>query len=392
MKTSSLIIALFLSAQFLACSENKPDDASQTSGKQIKLVNAFPNLSFENLVGLEDPRDGTNRLFAVSQNGVIHVFENNSQTSSSKVFLDIQSKVLYGGEQGLLGLALHPDYKTNGFFYVNYTAANPRRTIIARYTAKKNDPNSADPNSEVIILEVEQPYSNHNGGQLSFGPDGYLYNIFGDGGSGGDPLNSGQDRKTLLGSLIRIDINSKSGNKNYSIPNDNPYKGNKNGYREEIYAYGLRNMWRFSWDTETKKLWGADVGQDKWEEINIIEAGKNYGWNVLEGTHCFNPPEGCDKSKYQLPIWEYGHDDNGGYSITGGFIYRGKNIDQLKGKYIYADYVSRNVWALTYDGKNAHNELLLKADINISSFGADKNNELYLCSHHDGKIFKLSAM
>jgi glucose/arabinose dehydrogenase len=151
-------------------------------------------------------------------------------------------------------------------------------------------------------------------------------------------------------------------------------------------------MWRFSWDAETKKLWGADVGQDKWEEINIIESGQNYGWNVLEGTHCFNPAEGCDKSKYQLPIWEYGHDQNGGYSITGGFVYRGKNLDQLKGKYIYADYVSRNVWALTYDGKNAHNELLLNADFNISSFGIDKNNELYLCSHHNGKIFKFSAM
>ncbi|HEX2982538.1 MAG TPA: PQQ-dependent sugar dehydrogenase [Ignavibacteriales bacterium] len=391
MKTSSVLLLSLLSAQFLACPNVKNSESPENPSGQINIVNAFPNLTFENIVGLEDPRDGTNRLFAVSQNGAIRVFENTPEASSSIVFLDIQSKVVYGGEQGLLGLAFHPDYEKNGYFYVNYTAPDPRRTVIERYSVKKNDPNSADPQSGVIILEIEQPYSNHNGGQLSFGPDGYLYTILGDGGSGGDPLNSGQDRKSLLGKLLRINVNQSSGNKHYSIPSDNPYKGNMEGFKEEIYAYGLRNMWRFSWDAETKKLWCADVGQDKWEEINIIEAGKNYGWRVMEGTHCYDPAEGCDKSAYTLPIWEYGHDENGGYSITGGFVYRGKSIKELTGKYIYADYVSRNIWALAYDGKKASSELLLKGNISISSFGIDKDNELYLCSHHDGKIFKFSA-
>jgi glucose/arabinose dehydrogenase len=390
MKTSSVLLLSLLSAQFLACPNVKNNESPEGPSGQINIVNAFPNLTFENIVGLEDPRDGTNRLFAVSQNGTIRVFENSPGASSSIVFLDIQPKVIYGGEQGLLGLAFHPDYEKNGYFYVNYTAPDPRRTVIARYSAKKDNPNSADPQSAIIILEIEQPYSNHNGGQLSFGPDGYLYTILGDGGSGGDPLNSGQDRKSLLGKLLRIDVNQSSGNRHYSIPSDNPYKGNMEGFKEEIYAYGLRNMWRFSWDAGTKKLWGADVGQDKWEEINIIEAGKNYGWRIMEGTHCYDPAEGCDKSAYTLPIWEYGHDENGGYSITGGFVYRGKSVKELIGKYIYADYVSRNIWALTYDGKKASNELLLRGNISISSFGTDKDNELYLCSHHDGKIFKFS--
>lgn len=391
MKAFSVILLGLLSAQLTACSN--PDDKQSTkkTSSQITLVNAFPNLSFENIVGLEDPRDGTNRLFAVSQNGIIHTFENNPEASASMMFLDIQSKIIYGGEQGLLGLAFHPDYEKNGYFYVNYTAPGPRRTVIERYSVKKDNPNSADPQSGLILLEIEQPYSNHNGGQLSFGPDGYLYTILGDGGSGGDPLNSGQDRKSLLGKLLRLNVNSTAGGRHYSIPSDNPYKGNMEGFKEEIFAYGLRNMWRFSWDAETQKLWGADVGQDKWEEINIIESGKNYGWRVLEGTHCYDPAEGCDKSPYTLPIWEYGHDENGGYSITGGFVYRGKNIKELAGKYIYADYVSRNIWALTYDGVKADNKLLLKGNISVSSFGTDKDNELYLCSHHDGKIFKLSA-
>lgn len=357
--------------------------------RQYKLQDAFPNLSFDNPLDFQHAGDGTNRVFVVSQTGLIYVLENIPSVKSAKVFLDIREKVIHGGELGLLGLAFHPDYEKNGYFYINYTTPNPLRSVIARYSVSSKNPDIADKKSELILLEINQPYSNHNGGQLAFGPDGYLYIALGDGGSAGDPKNNGQNKSTLLGKILRIDVNCTSENKRYCIPRDNPFKGNTQGYKEEIYAYGLRNPWRFSFDPVTGRLWAADVGQDLWEEIDIIEKGKNYGWRIMEGNHCFNPPSDCDTSGLTMPIWEYGH-GKGECSITGGYVYRGTRFPKLYGKYIYADFCSGRIWALHYDGKNpVMNTLLLTENINISSFGIDKNNEIYICDLN-GKVYTFS--
>jgi len=364
--------------------------ANSDENKQYKLKNAFKNLSFDNPVDLQHAGDGTNRIFVVSQKGLIYVFKNNPSVKSAKIFLDIRNKVKYGTELGLLGLAFHPDYKNNGYFYVNYTASDPLRSVIGRYSVRSKNRNVANKKSELILFQTNQPYSNHNGGQLAFGPDDYLYIALGDGGSGGDPHNNGQSKSSFLGKILRIDVNCTSGNKNYCIPPENPFAGNSQGYKEEIYAYGLRNPWRFSFDPVTGWMWAGDVGKNSWEEIDIIEKGKNYGWRIMEGNHCYNPSSDCDTSGLTLPIWEYGHDDNGNCSITGGYMYRGSQFPELYGKYIYGDYCSGSVWTLSYDGTNtATNKLLLTADIEISSFGIDRDNEMYICDLN-GKVYKLA--
>jgi glucose/arabinose dehydrogenase len=352
----------------------------------LTLEPAFPSLDFTRPVDLQHPGDGTNRLFVVEQAGVIHVFENQSDVGDTGVFLDIQDRVNdEGNEEGLLGLAFHPEFETNGYFYVDYTAANPRRTVIARYRVDSANPDQADPQSETVLLEVPQPYSNHNGGQIAFGPDGFLYISLGDGGSGGDPQENGQNPATLLGSILRIDIDNPSEGRPYGIPSDNPFVDGANGARPEIYAYGLRNAWRFSFDPETNRLWAADVGQNAFEEVDIIEKGKNYGWDVMEASSCFEPEEGCDQADLTLPIWEYGRED--GVSVTGGYVYRGTRAPQLTGRYLVADYASGKVWALEYDGRQtAQAELLMDTDLNISSFGVDQNGEQYVLAF-DGNVY-----
>ena len=370
------------------CSDTPPGSTSENQDPEgYKTIVAFPRLSFTRPVDLQYPPDNTNRIFVVEQAGVISVFPNDATASSKTTFLDIREKVDDGGnEEGLLGLAFHPDYRSNGYFYVNYTASNPNRTVISRFKSS-NNANQADPSSETILLTFEQPYSNHNGGQVSFGPDGYLYIAVGDGGSGGDPHDNGQNRATLLGTILRIDVNKHEADKKYGIPTDNPFANNKSGYRQEIYAYGLRNPWRFSFDAANGRLWTGDVGQNAYEEIDIIEKGGNYGWNTMEGNHCFEPRTGCNRSGLKSPIHEYGR--NEGISVTGGFVYRGPTLTGLVGKYIYADYATRRIWSLAHsDLRNPVITLLLEADFNISSFGVDQNNELYLCGF-DGKIHKM---
>ncbi len=355
------------------------------SSATIHLEDAFPYLSFSNPVDLQTPKDGTNRLFIVEQQGRIIVVQNNRNASTKKIFLDITDRVSWGGEMGLLGLAFHPNYPNNGFFYVNYTATNPRRTVIARFKVSDSNPDSADKNSELILMTFLQPYSNHNGGQLAFGPDGYLYIASGDGGSAGDPQNNSQNIKNLLGKILRIDVNNPQPPLNYGIPPDNPFVDSTNlEIRKEIYAYGLRNPWRFSFDFQTGLLWCADVGQDAWEEIDIIVKGGNYGWRCYEGNAPYNL-SGCSGS-YIFPIWAYPHSE--GQSITGGYVYRGMNIPELYGKYIYGDFVSKKIWALDYSGSGVPtNTFLLTSPQAISSFGVDEQNELYVVGYY-GKIYR----
>jgi len=356
---------------------------------QFSLENAFPNLSFNDPLDLQNSGDGTDRIFVVERAGRIKVFPNSSAVTSLKTYLDITDRVSGGGEMGLLGLAFHPDYENNGYFYVNYTVSNPRKTRISRFKVSSENPDSADKNSELILLTFNQPFSNHNGGWIGFGPDdGFLYIGTGDGGDGGDPQNNGQSIMTFLGKILRIDIDNQDPGLEYAIPLDNPFADSTGNVVKEIYAWGLRNPWRSSFDPVTGWLWSADVGQNAWEEIDIIENGKNYGWRCYEGNHPFNL-SGCDFPEYIFPIWEYSH--GLGCSVTGGYVYRGPTVPELTGKYIYADYCTRTVWSLEYDGINPpDNQTLLTAPANVTSFGLDENNELYVVTFSPDRIYRFT--
>ena len=349
---------------------------------------AFPNLTFNQPDGIFTDPSKADKLYVIEQAGVIKVFNNSRNVGNSTVFLDIRDRVLSGGEDGLLGLAFHPNFTQNGYFYVDYVSNNPRRTIIARYTIATDNLNIADPNSEQTVLEIDQPFSNHKGGQLALGADGDLYIGVGDGGSEGDPLGNGQNRSTLLGKILRINVDSLSPGRNYSIPSDNPFVGNTLGFRDEIYAYGLRNPWRFSFDSATANLWVGDVGQDRLEEIDLVEKGKNYGWNIMEGSLCNNPATDCNQTGLELPIWNYTHDF--GNAVIGGYVYHGSTLSALTGEYIYSDYGSGRIWALRYNGRAAANSLLADTGLNIASFGVDQQNELYF-SAYDGRIYRLTS-
>ncbi len=348
------------------------------------LENAFPNLSFDRPLYLNAPNDDSNRIFITEQVGQIYFISTDQETFQKTLFLDISSKVKYGGEQGLLGLAFHPDFKNNRYFYVDYTQADTGNTILSRFSVEIDNSNQANSSSEVVLLDIPQPYSNHNGGQIAFGPDGHLYIGLGDGGDAGDPFGNGQNRKTLLGSILRIDVDSGSP---YGIPLDNPFYGNAQGYKEEIYAFGLRNPWRFSFDSETGTLWVADVGQGAWEELDIVENGKNYGWNTREGSHDYQP--NTNSTPIVDPVYEYDH--SLGRSVTGGYVYRGASLTGLVGKYIYGDYISGTIWALEYsNGVTQNSSALFESDLQIASFGVDNNQELYICAF-DGNIYKIVA-
>ncbi len=329
--------------------------------------------------------DGSGRLFITEQTGYIRIWT--GTTLLPAPFLDVHTLVSCCGEQGLLSVAFHPNYAANGLFYVNYTdvAGN---TEIVRYHVSAN-PNVADPASATILLTILQPYVNHNGGQLQFGADGYLYIGMGDGGSGGDPLNNGQNLDVLLGKMLRIDVD---GGAPYAIPPTNPFVGVPNT-RPEIWAYGLRNPWRFSFDRLTHDLYIGDVGQNLWEEIDFQPAaspgGQNYGWRLMEGFHCYNPPTNCDDGTLTLPILEYGH--NPSCAVIGGYVYRGASYPQLQGVYLYGDYCSGIIWGAIRDCAGAWSTTqLLQAPINISSFGEDEAGEMYV-THLGGTVYKVTA-
>ncbi len=384
-----VILLLSVLPIIIVCADSNKEkaelvDRGEEGSSSIQIKKAFPALKFMRPVDFQTPDDATNRVFIVEQRGVISSFTNLENVKEKTTFLTIEDKVDDSrNEMGLLGLAFHPNYSVNGLFYVNYTTATT--TIISRFQVAADNPNIANTDSETVLLEFTQPYRNHNGGQLAFGPDGYLYIAVGDGGSAGDPQNHSQNRSNLLGNILRIDVDKVDNGLNYAIPEDNPYVNNTN-FRNEIYAYGLRNPWRISFDVDTGILWAADVGQNKIEEIDVIESGKNYGWNIMEASECYNA-ESCDQTDLILPVFEY-LQTNGDVSITGGYVYRGEAIPSLKGKYIYGDFVSGRIWALTTDlDTRLSNELLIDTDITVSSFGTDMNNEIYFCSF-DGYIYK----
>jgi len=360
--------------------------------QEVTYAEAFPGIMFTAPVELVSPPDNSKRLFVVQQNGIIKVFPNKKDLAPTDVkdFLTISSKIIYGGERGLLGLAFHPQFQATGYFYVNYTRTITGESVISRYSVKAENPNEADPGSEVILFTQSQPYTNHNGGKLAFGPDGYLYISIGDGGSAGDPQNNAQNLTNLLGKILRIDVDNASGSFNYSIPDTNPYKNNTQGYLEEIFAYGLRNVWKFSVDTSTGTVWAADVGQNAREEINLIVNGGNYGWRLMEGSLCYNPSTNCNPGNLILPIFEYPH-TNGNSSVTGGYVYRGIQIPEWQGDYLYGDYVSGKIWKLRHSEGTNTNAFLNLAGGFISSFGEDHNKEPYVLLYSTaatGKIFR----
>jgi glucose/arabinose dehydrogenase len=331
---------------------------------------------------LTTPDDGSGRLFVLEQAGIIRIIQSGQVLAGP--FLDIRDRVgMNGNEQGLLGMVFHPHYTQNGYFYLDYTDQNAY-TVIARFKVSSN-PNQADASSEKILLHIQQPFPNHKGGQLAFGPDGYLYIGMGDGGSQGDPLLNGQNRNVLLAKLLRIDVDHGDP---YAIPADNPFA--HGGGRPEIWAYGLRNPWRFSFDSLTHDLYIADVGQDKWEEVDFQPAGsaggQNYGWSYREGFHPYkgNPPAGI---KFVDPVVEYGHDQ--GCAIIGGYVYRGKALPGWNGVYFYGDDCSGNIWGLLHkpDGSWT-SKLLYNTSAAISSFGQDENGELYMLDLTSGQVFQ----
>jgi glucose/arabinose dehydrogenase len=375
-----LIFLVALAALWLALRKS-----TQANAPSIKLVLVTKGL--DSPVAMDFPKDNSGRLFICEQTGKIKIVS--AGKIKDKTFLDVSKKLarinkVYS-EKGLLGIAFHPSYKTNGRFFIYYSAPTTNKefdhkSILAEYKVSA-DADVADAASEKIIMEIDQPQANHNGGQLTFGPDGFLYIGLGDGGGAGDEhgeKGNGQNLETLLGKILRIDINSKSP---YAIPADNPFRSTPKA-KPEIWAYGLRNPWRFSFDSKTGKLFCGDVGQEKWEEIDIIEKGKNYGWRIMEGNHCYKPAASCNETGIEKPIAEYGHSE--GISITGGYVYHGKDIPQMEGNYIFGDWKG-NLFFLEPSGKEWKLKQLLidgkknnDVGANVNSFGVDEKGEIYL--------------
>jgi glucose/arabinose dehydrogenase len=381
------LIAVAALLVYTGQSSGKPNQLAATQPVPYQLVEIARGLTRP--VYLTNAGDGSGRLFVVEQRGKILIIKDG--TLLDKPFLDVSGLVsreaLGSGytERGLLGLAFHPDYKQNGQFFIDYTDRNGN-TVVARYTVSASDPDQADSTSAQGILYVDQPYANHNGGQLAFGPDGYLYVAFGDGGSGGDPQGNGQNLGTLLGKILRLDINSVDG---YSVPPTNPFVGNS-AVRPEIWAWGFRNPWRFSFDRQTGDLYIGDVGQNSWEEVDFQPAsskgGENYGWNAYEGTHVYSGQQPA--SDVVMPIAEYGH-SSGRCSVTGGYVYRGQQIAGLQGYYLYGDWCAGTIWATQRDsGGNWQTVVSLETGLQISSFGQDEAGELYVVDY-GGAILRL---
>jgi glucose/arabinose dehydrogenase len=365
-----LLSALFLTAPAVAV--------------DISLVRIADGLAAP--IAITNAGDGSRRLFVTLQAGQIVVIRDGELLE--RPFLDLRDLVGSGGERGLLSVAFHPRFAQNGFFFVDYTDKSGD-TVIARYSVSPGDPDRADPATAKTILRIDQPFANHNGGQLQFGPDGYLYIGMGDGGSGGDPGNRAQNLGDLLGKLLRIDVDRKEP---YAIPPGNPF-ASRPGARAEIWSYGLRNPWRFSFDRRTGDVFIADVGQNAFEEINVQPAGsgggENWGWRRMEGMHCFNPPSNCNDGSLSLPVLEYGRTD--GCSVSGGYRYRGAASPPLDGTYFYGDFCSGRIWGARENPNGTWStELLLDTTLSISSFGEDEEGEIYVADI-GGAVYRIAG-
>ena len=369
----------------------------------VVLENAFPRLSFERPLAAQCP-PGEKRLHVVEQSGRILRLPLDRETDGVSTFLDIRERKPHvENEEGLLGLAFHPEYRSNGRFYTYYTQHQPRRSVVSEWKRDIESPEAA-PSSERVILEIPQPYGNHNSGCLAFGPDGQLYVGVGDGGSANDPHENGQNLRALLGKILRIDVNTMSKTRPYSIPLDNPFTSTGSGVRGEIWAFGFRNPWGLSFDLKTGDLWAADVGQNKWEEVNLVVSGGNYGWSTYEGFHLFREP--ISKAVNTIfPVMEYPHSPqfdeqaafqhSPGLSITGGYVYRGRKMPEFDGVYFYGDFALGTLWGLRFShGKITHQGILCETPSeasprrSISGFGIDSEGELYVLSF-DGKIYAI---
>jgi glucose/arabinose dehydrogenase len=413
-----LFTAAFLFAAALCPAQNLP---------KIELRPAFPNLKLDRPIWMSQPPDGSDRYFVVGQAGKIVIVKKGSGGGDAKEFFNIEDRKPYNGsnEEGLMSIAFHPGFKTNGLFYVYYNQQNDpnqhsnpqnymRRSVISEFKVSATDPDQADLASERILLQVPQPFGNHKGGEIAFGPDGYLYIGLGDGGNQSDPFGSGQSTSTLLAKMLRIDVNARatagSGARKrelpYGYPTDNPFVNELEmgggGPRHEIFAYGFRNPWRYSWDSKTGDLWVGDVGQDLWEEVDLVTKGGNYGWSVREGAHPYKP--GPDSAEYIAPVMEYPHrpnlapqgmfpDHSPGLCVIGGYVYHGKNSPGLEGVYIYGDYNLGTIWGFRYD-RDAHKvtarATLLDQKKNIFSFAQDADGEVYVLTQ-DGQIYMIAV-
>ena len=358
---------------------------------EVTTERAFSNLTFSQPLGMHQAPGDDSTWYVVEKAGRIRRFANVDSASTTQTFLDIRNIVESGpNEAGLLGMAFHPDYDQNGEVYLSFNMTQQQQlwSVVTRIRSTDGG-KTLDPNTHEIVLSLQQPFGNHNGGQVAFGPDGMLYVGFGDGGSANDPMRNGQNTNTHLGKLLRIDVDHASGNAGYAIPSDNPFADGAGG-RPEIYAWGLRNPWRFSWDIDTGDMWLADVGQDELEEIDLIVRGGNYGWSIKEAGECFNAPLPCDDVPVIDPVASYDH-SQGDRSITGGFVYRGDDIGGLTGVYVYGDIVTGRIWGLFPETTGWEPRLLLESGVNMATFAQDHDGEIYVPNYFDGTIHKLVA-
>ncbi len=409
LSTAAIVGAFSLQGGLAAAADSDPGVTAAVTGRAVEpALIALPTLppvvtsaavrlglsrvasGIPSPVAIANPGDGTHRLFVAEQSGRIWIVGAGGRLATP--FLDIRSKVTCCGERGLLGLAFHPAYATNGRFYVYYTGASGVLTI-SEFTVTA-DPNVAGTSERVILRISHSSHPNHNGGQLAFGRDRFLYIGTGDGGGGGDPLRSGQNRRTLLGKILRIDVDHPSGGRAYGIPSSNPY-ATSTVFRREIWSFGLRNPWRFSFDGTT--LWIGDVGQDRYEEIdrsttsNGRGKGANYGWSVMEGNHCFRPASGCNTTGKVRPLTSYAHGANG-CSVTGGYVYRGTRYPVLRGLYLFGDFCSGRIWRVVAAGATHQNPVLLRdTSLRISAFGLDDTGELYVADYATGRIYRVTG-
>lgn len=378
-------------AVLTACLIYVPGSAVPAATDSVRLERAFPRLRFERPIFVGSARDGSGQLYVGEQAGVVRAFDNDEAVASSRVVLDIRERVSRkGNEEGLIGLAFHPRFEENGELFAHYSSSvDDMRGKVVRYRRSQSDPSVFDPGSEELILEVEQPFRNHNGGSIAFGPDGYLYISFGDGGSANDPHGNGQDLGTWLGAILRVDVDEPDSGRGYSIPGDNPFAGNgeEGAAAPEIWAYGLRNVWRFSFDRANGDLWAGDVGQNKWEEVDLITSGGNYGWNRYEADADFDKRTELAGGPHVPPVASF--ERSLGISITGGHVYRGGRFPELDGAYVYGDYASGNLWLLRrgQDGEYS-TELAARTGRSVASFGEDADGEVFVVSF-DGGIYRL---